>query len=94
MARAVMLADASIRVNAEVLPPAVDEVAKLASGAESWLSITERLIEALPHVRMGPVETDDRQGLRLLSGTGAKGVGGSGPSPFVWMGWRRIHAVR
>jgi hypothetical protein len=63
-------------------------VVKLALGAESWLSITERLIEALPHVRMGPVETDDGQGLRLLSGTGAKGMGESGPSPFVL--WVRV----
>jgi hypothetical protein len=28
-------------------------VVKLALGAESWLSITEHLIEALPHVRWG-----------------------------------------
>ena len=85
-----------LEVDTEGLPQAVNEVTELASGAESWLSIAERPL-ATPDssVWMGPVETDDTQGLRLLSGTGTKGVGGGGPSPFVWMwvGRRQIPTV-
>ena len=33
-----------LEVNTEVLPVAVHEVARLASAAESWLSIAERLL--------------------------------------------------
>jgi hypothetical protein len=86
VARAVMLAGTcfgEVEVDAEGLPLAVDEVVKLATDAECGQSVTERLLAALPHVRVGLTEADGTEGLRLFGGTGAKGVPVGGPGPFV-----------
>jgi hypothetical protein len=86
VARAMMLAGTGfgeLEVDAEGLPLAVDKVVKLATSAECGLSIAERLLAALPHVRVGPTEADGAEGLRLSGGTGAKGVPVGGPGPFV-----------
>ena len=62
MVHAVVLAGASfgeLEVDAEGLPLAVDQVAELASGAESTVAVTECFLAALRHVRVGPTEADD-----------------------------------
>ena len=59
------------------------EVAKLAVGAECRISITECLLMALTHVRVGPAKANDIDSLGLVSGRGAKGMQWGMPSPFV-----------
>jgi hypothetical protein len=72
------------KVDAKGLPLAVDQVAELGAGAEggfSSLSLSVSSRHSPKHVWMGLAEADDAEGLRLVSGTGAKGmVGGLEPS--------------
>jgi hypothetical protein len=99
MTRAVALggtAFGELEVNTEWLPLAVGEVAELASHAESRVPVDECLHAALPHVRMGPAETDEAEGLWPLYGTGTKGMGGRGRHPLVWVmvGRGRVGVIR
>jgi hypothetical protein len=75
-----------LEVNAKRLPLAVDQVAELATGAEGRFSIAKRLLVALSHVWMGLAEADDSGCLRLVSVTGAKGMGRGRNRPFVRVG--------
>lgn len=61
-------------------------LASLVAGAECELSIAERLLVALPHVRVGPTEAYDTERQWLVYSTGAKGMVGHGRYPFVWVG--------
>jgi len=76
----VVLAGATLielEVEAKGLPLAVDQMAKLGAGAEGRFSVAECVFTTLCHVRMGPTEADNTEGLRLVGGAGAKGMGGS-----------------
>ena len=58
----VTLAGASLgelEVDVEGLALAIDEMAKLAVGAESGPFVTEHFLTALTHVRVGPAEAND-----------------------------------
>jgi hypothetical protein len=65
-----------LKVDAKGLPLAVDQVAKLGAGAEGGFSVIKCLLAALSDDWMGLAEADDAEGLRLVRGTGAKGMVG------------------
>jgi hypothetical protein len=66
-----------LEIEADGLPLEVSKVTELAASAKSRLSVTKRLLTAVPHVQMGPAEADNAEGLWLVCGTRAKGMGGS-----------------
>jgi len=77
MMRAMVLAGTTfveLEICTEGLALVVDQVAKLAVGAEGRFSITKCLLMALAHVQMGPAEADNAEALQVVSGTGAKGM--------------------
>ena len=63
-----------LEIDAEGFSLAVNEVAELAAGAECGISITECLLAALTHVRVGPAKANDADSLGLVGGRGAKGM--------------------
>jgi hypothetical protein len=74
-----------LEINAEGFPLAVGELIEIAVRAKGWVSRTERLLTALPHVRVGPVEADNAECLWVLGGAGTKRVGGGGSRSPVWV---------
>ena len=80
-----------LKVSAEWLPLAVDEVAELASRAKSRVPVAECLLAAVPHVRMGPAQADDAESLQPLYGIGADGTGGRGHALLYGAGASGCH---
>jgi hypothetical protein len=73
-----------LEINAEDFPLAVGELTEFAVRAKGCVSITERLLAALPHVRVGPAEADNAECLWVLGGAGTKRVGGGSSRSPVW----------
>jgi hypothetical protein len=85
-----------LKVDAEGLALAVDEVSEFGARAVCRLSVAEGLLPALSHVLMGPAEADNAERLGLLGRAGTKGIGWCCASPLVRVGVGRVRtcAVR
>jgi hypothetical protein len=65
-----------LEISAEGLALAVDQVAELAARAEGGFSVAEGFFMALAHAWVGFAEADNAETLRMVGGSGAKGMSG------------------